>query len=177
MFLRRLVSSCAAALVSLALLSGCSSSHGIGMTDMPTAQSTSQSADGRQTTSLIAAPISYIAWPIEIVGFPISVLGWPISQEATAVCPPRPKGTASCRAQYRNDITPNPDPNPASIPGYHPSDLQSAYGLTAASSSAGGNQTVAAIVAYAPPAPGLARDLNIYRADPAPVTTSMVPAA
>jgi subtilase family serine protease len=162
-FLRRLVYACAIALAPSALLFGCSSGHG--SLPLTQTQSASQSAASSTAKSLSAFPAQIDAIPVEISALPVQINGWPVqvSAYAVAACPPAPSGTASCRTQYRSDITPNPDENPGSIPGYHPSDLQNAYGLTGASASAGSNQTVAAIVAYASWSFGFVHDLNVYR--------------
>ena len=130
---------------------------------MQTAQSASQTtvsakAIGAFPAQIVANPVDIGALPVQINGWPVSILGY-----AVAACPPAPSGIASCRTQYRSDITPDMDPNPGTIPGYHPSDLQAAYGLTGASASAGSNQTVAAIVAYSSKADAFEHDLNIYR--------------
>ena len=156
--LRRLGLACAIALAPFALLTGCSNSHSA----LPLAsatQSVSQSAGNvARPKNISAFPIDISAWPISISAYGVSVLAW-----AVAACPPAPSGFATCKAQYRSDITSNPDPNPGSIQGLHPGDLQSAYGLTGASATAGSNQTVAAIVAYASRGEGFVHDLNVYR--------------
>jgi subtilase family serine protease len=160
MFLRRLVSVCAAGLVSFAFLSGCSSSRA-GMPLVPT-----QSVSGSQVgTKHWVRPKSELAFPIDILAFNIDILGLPIDWLAysIAACGQASGTSAACHVQYRSDITPNPGSNPGSIPGYHPSDLQSAYGVTAASSSQGRGQTVAIVVAYQHSAWAVANDLNTYR--------------
>lgn len=164
MLLRRLSLACAIALAPFALLTACSSSHG--SLPLVQTQSASQSAAGSSMAkSLSAFPAQIDAIPVEIGALPVSISGWPVQISAFAVtaCPPAPSGFASCRAQYRSDITPNPDPNPGTVPGYHPSDLQNAYGLTGASLTGGSNQTVATIVAYAGHTDGFVHDLNVYR--------------
>ena len=54
-----------------------------------------------------------------------------------------------------------PSPTPSTIAGYYPSDLQSAYALTSASTNSGGSQTVAIVDAYNNPY--LAANLQTYR--------------
>ena len=74
-----------------------------------------------------------------------------------AVCGSAGAGFARCHALLRDGVTSNTT-NPA---GYHPADLQSAYNLASASSSAGGGQTVAIVDAYNDP--NAASDVGVYR--------------
>jgi len=77
-----------------------------------------------------------------------------------AVCGAAPLRVARCNSQVVVDVTGKPlvTPGPA---GFGPSDLQSAYGLTSLSSSAGGTQTIAIVDAY--DAPSAEADLGVYR--------------
>ena len=74
------------------------------------------------------------------------------------VCAAPVRGSAACDALIRTDINHSSTVNPS---GYHPTDLQSAYGLATAAASSGGNQTVAIVDAYDDPY--AASDLNVYR--------------
>lgn len=74
-----------------------------------------------------------------------------------AACGPAADSFARCHALLRDDVT----SNATSPSGYHPADLQSAYNLTSASSSAGSGQTVAIVDAYNDP--NAASDLAVYR--------------
>ncbi len=112
-----------------------------------------------------AFPITLSAFPISISAFPISLAAYPISLSAFPACTtPSNTATAQCHGEWRSDVAPNPDPAAPlyDISGYHPSDLQDAYGLTAAAVTQGANQLVAVVVAYHNPA--LQSDLNAYRA-------------
>ena len=81
------------------------------------------------------------------------------------LCPPLTAGlnAVSCHLMQRTDITANPNTSlrPAGIPGLHPSDLLTAYGLSGSVAN-GAGQTVAVVVAYDNPT--LELDLNVYRA-------------
>jgi subtilase family serine protease len=74
---------------------------------------------------------------------------------AVRVCPQRSQGHMHCLSWRRTDIS------PGAIGGYHPSDLQAAYNLAAASASGGVNQTVAVVDAYHDP--NAEADLGVYR--------------
>ena len=74
------------------------------------------------------------------------------------VCAAPARGSAACEALIRTDINHSSTVNPA---GYHPADLQSAYGLAAAAASSGGTQTVAIVDAYDDPY--AASNLATYR--------------
>ncbi|WP_348534765.1 putative Ig domain-containing protein [Kitasatospora sp. MAP12-44] len=81
-------------------------------------------------------------------------------------CPPASPGHYSCNALVRTDLKPQlarPDATRnAAVPGYGPSDLQSAYNLTSAAATAGSSgQTVAIIDAYDDPTAD--SDLAVYR--------------
>src|SRR5258708_320140 len=89
-----------------------------------------------------------------------------------AVCAlPVPAGYARCLARVRTDakvVGKIPSREPVASPnaignggGYDPPFLQSAYNLTAASSSAGRGRTVAIVDAY--DAPNAESDLAVYR--------------
>ena len=80
---------------------------------------------------------------------------------AVRVCGPASHGFARCTAWIRTDIaghfaSPNFTPS-----GYGPSSLQTAYNLTAASSTGGVGQTVAVVDAYDDP--NAESDLGVYR--------------
>lgn len=136
--------------------SACSSHAGIAsLPNVPPAATTSREVG---TLSLEAFPISIDAYPISLGAYPVSLNAYPACRPSNG-----PK-TAQCHGQYRNDIAANPNPllSASQIPGYQPSDLQSAYGLTSAASNNGSEQTVAVIAAYS--APSLEKDLAVYRA-------------
>jgi subtilase family serine protease len=84
---------------------------------------------------------------------------WPREGPAIRVCGDVAKGFARCQAWLRTDI--RGDIAPDTPGGYAPSDLQSAYGLTSASQSIGGGETVAIVDAYDDP--NVASDLDAYR--------------
>ena len=85
---------------------------------------------------------------------------WPREGPSVRVCGDVGKGFARCQAWLRTDIK---GALQANTPvGYAPSDLQTAYGLTADSKSAGVGETIAVVNAYDDP--NVASDLNIYRA-------------
>jgi subtilase family serine protease len=97
----------------------------------------------------------YRAWPRRVAVVPLRIGPGP----AAKVCPQSQQGQMRCMAWIRTDII-RPK---TSIPyGYGPSDLQSAYKLTAASSVDGGGQTVAIVDAYDDPS--AEADLTNYRA-------------
>jgi subtilase family serine protease len=85
----------------------------------------------------------------------------PTAAPVRNVCAAAAPGFASCLSEVRTDIKPHlvrPD-----VPsGYGPSDLQSAYGLAAASASNGAGTTVAIVDAYDDP--NAFADVNTYRA-------------
>lgn len=83
------------------------------------------------------------------------------SQAFLHVCGPATAGFARCHAI----INLNAHPNASSPSGYGPSDLQSAYNLTTASSTNGAGTTIAIVDAYNDPKLGYAGDdLDVYRA-------------
>jgi subtilase family serine protease len=71
-------------------------------------------------------------------------------------------GSAACNAVLHADAKWKGESSPESEAGYHPADLQSAYGLTTASAAKGTGQTVAIVDAYDDPT--AASDLATYRA-------------
>ena len=83
-----------------------------------------------------------------------------------AVCADSAVGSAHCDALSRTDLTPRtaselavtPD---ATVPGYSPANLQSAYNLASAAASNGAGQTVAIVDAYNDP--NANSDLAVYR--------------
>jgi subtilase family serine protease len=86
---------------------------------------------------------------------------WPRPGPAVRVCGDVPAGFARCQAWRRTDVNglarrDTPD-------GYGPSDLQTAYDLTADSKGDGSGQTVALVDAYHDP--DAAQDLSEYRAE------------
>ncbi|WP_439654240.1 S53 family peptidase, partial [Streptacidiphilus anmyonensis] len=80
-------------------------------------------------------------------------------------CPQAPTGFASCMALKRTDIKPQLAHGAATplatVSGYGPSQLQSAYNLASAAASNGGGETVAVVDAY--DYPSAQSDLNAYR--------------
>ena len=76
---------------------------------------------------------------------------------AARVCPDNAPGTAHCHAWIRTDVRASAAPS-----GFAPSDLQSAYNLTSASSTNGVGATVAIVDAYDDP--NAESDLGVYRA-------------
>jgi len=114
---------------------------------------------------LDASPFGGDAFPIGASAFPLGAGATPVGSDAFATCARTGDPEAArCHAEYRASIPPNGNPTtPASqILGYHPGDLQSAYGLTGPAAQAGGDQTVALIVAFHNP--NLESDLAVYRA-------------
>ncbi|MGO9977252.1 MAG: peptidase S8, partial [Solirubrobacteraceae bacterium] len=99
------------------------------------------------------------------------------SASAVAVCPTVPApGHFTCYALVEHDSPGKPSPRNArsagsfnadlaqgavNPSGYHPANLQAAYGLVAAAAKAGGTQTVAVVDAYDDP--NAAADLATYR--------------
>ena len=100
------------------------------------------------------------------VGPSVGAAGPRPSVAVRQVCGATSPGYAHCLALVRTDRNPLTASvagvSPAAISGYHPADLQSAYGLTAASASAGAGQTVAVVDAYDDPT--AESDLALYRA-------------
>lgn len=84
---------------------------------------------------------------------------WPREGPAIRVCGDVGKGFARCQAWLRTDIKGPIQPDTPG--GYAPSDLQTAYGLTADSDVNGSGKTVAVVDAY--DNPNAAADLNVYR--------------
>jgi subtilase family serine protease len=84
---------------------------------------------------------------------------WPREGPSIRVCGDVGKGFARCQAWLRTDIRGEIAPDTPG--GYAPGDLQTAYGLTSASKTAGGGETVAIVDAYDDP--NVAADLNAYR--------------
>ena len=84
-------------------------------------------------------------------------------------CPAAPVGYSSCNALIRTDVTPqlahtaaNGAVQPsATVSGYGPTQLQSAYNLASAAAANGGGQTVAVVDAFDDP--NAASDLAVYR--------------
>ena len=88
---------------------------------------------------------------------PQSISAYPICQ------PTQSKSETQCGGLISELFAPNPNKLlPTQVPGYHPSDLQSAYGVTAAAQTKGGGQTVALVTAYLDPL--VLADLTVYRA-------------
>src|SRR6202163_2526717 len=80
---------------------------------------------------------------------------------ATFGCPGLPPaGSAKCTVAINQNVPPVPDPNlsPAMIAGWHPADLQAAYGLPAQNAG----QVVAVVDAF--DSPTAESDLAVYRA-------------
>ncbi len=85
------------------------------------------------------------------------------SAKVKDVCPQNlAPGHMSCLAEARTDVVHHMGITPdASVSGYGPTQLQSAYALTSAASSGGSGQTVAIVDAYDDP--NAASDLSTYR--------------
>ena len=153
--------SCALLAVTLAVQTACSGGGGA----MPPTPHTQAVANAPQAQRTARKPLDIGAFPVEIVAFPVDIGAFPVDSEAFAVCQAQTSSSvnAQCHSQYRSAIPPNPNPalDPSLIPGYHPSDLQNAYGLASAAAAAGSGQTVAVIVGY--DAPALEADLGAYR--------------
>ena len=89
---------------------------------------------------------------------------------AVRVCPDASPGRARCMAWRRTDVR---QVRPGIVGGYSPSQLQTAYSLTAASSANGAGQVVAVVDAYDDPK--AESDLGVYRMNfglPACTTTN-----
>ncbi|HEY6327687.1 MAG TPA: S8 family serine peptidase [Candidatus Cybelea sp.] len=84
---------------------------------------------------------------------------WPRRGPSMRVCGDVGKGFARCQAWLRTDI--DGEIQPDTPGGYAPSELQTAYGLTAASKNNGAGQTVAIVDAYDDP--NAESDLGVYR--------------
>ena len=88
------------------------------------------------------------------------------SHDYRQACPAAPVGYSSCNALIRTNIKPQlakagsltPD---ATVSGYGPTQLQSAYNLASAAAADGSGQTVAVVDAYDDP--NAASDLAVYR--------------
>ncbi len=102
------------------------------------------------STSAPAAPTRATAAQLKL---------WPRQGPAIRVCGDVGRGFARCQAWLRTDI--DGEIQPGTPGGYAPSDLQTAYGLAAASRQNGAGQTVAIVDAYDDP--NVASDLNAYR--------------
>ncbi|MBV8354573.1 MAG: peptidase S8 [Candidatus Eremiobacteraeota bacterium] len=146
-------------IAALLLGAGCSSSHGAGLPPIAQANHAIQTAPSTQGST--RKPLDIGAFPADIDAFPVDMGAIPVNSSAFPVCTQQ-SGHALCHSQYRSDIPAIPVANlpQGQIPGYHPADLQNAYGLSTAI-AAGANQTIAVIVAYH--APYLASDLATYR--------------
>ncbi|MFI9274433.1 putative Ig domain-containing protein [Kitasatospora sp. NPDC052896] len=87
------------------------------------------------------------------------------AQHYREACPPASPGHYSCNALVRTDLKPQlaraGATRAATVDGYGPSQLQSAYNLTSAAASGGSGQTVAIVDAYDDPT--AESDLAVYR--------------
>lgn len=83
----------------------------------------------------------------------------PVAAENVRSCGPPIPGQAACHAILHLN---GAGPNSATPSGYGPTDLQAAYNLASASSSAGASQIVGIVDAYDDP--NAASDVNTYRA-------------
>ena len=91
------------------------------------------------------------------------------------VCSQAPVGVAACDAVLRTDLVGNAAPR-ATVSGYGPSDLRSAYNLAAASASNGAGVTVGIVDAFNDP--NAFADVNTYRAQfGEPALASCTPSA
>lgn len=88
----------------------------------------------------------------------------PQSITAFPICTGQDGTQGQCGGLINGSFTPNPNPTalPSQIAGYHPGDLQSAYGLTQASQTQGGGQIVGIVTAFHNLT--LEDDLWVYRA-------------
>ena len=86
-------------------------------------------------------------------------------QDYRHTCAAEPAGSASCLALVRTDVKPqlaHPNAVPlATVSGYGPTQLQSAYNLASAAAANGAGETVAVVDAY--DYPSAQSDLNTYR--------------
>jgi subtilase family serine protease len=110
-------------------------------------------AGGALTVVLGAAPFATSASAAPAGDPPGRAVAW------VHVCGGVPVGLARCGALLRTDVAPVAASPNATISGYGPSDLQSAYKLPSA--SAGSGQTVAIVDAYDDPS--AESDLGVYR--------------
>ncbi|MCX4745897.1 putative Ig domain-containing protein [Kitasatospora sp. NBC_01287] len=114
------------------------------------------SAAAVSVTALIAAGLSLAAAP---AGASVPALS---AQTPThQVCATPHAGQMGCLALKRTDISPELATPNATVSGYGPSQLQSAYNLASAAASSGTGQTVAVVDAFDDP--NAASDLNAYR--------------
>lgn len=135
-----------AAAAALAVLTACTKSTGV----LPQGVSSASCRPHAQPTLLTAVPTRATAARLGL---------WPREGPSIRVCGDVGKGFARCQAWLRTDI--QREIQPGTPGGYAPSDLQTAYGLTAASRDDGGGQTVAIVDAYDDP--NAASDLAAYR--------------
>ena len=100
-----------------------------------------------------------------VASAPASAAGVISSAAARHVCGTQAHGAFTCFALVRTDLAPRAarlsGVSPAAVAGYHPADLQDAYGLTAAAASNGSGMTVAVVDAYDDPT--AESDLALYR--------------
>jgi subtilase family serine protease len=127
--------------------------HGVASSPLPT---------GQQAEASSRKAMSLDAFPSAIDAFPASAGAFPMSLDAYAACEEK-EDEARCHAQWRSDLTANPDPLalPNDILGYQPSHLRHAYHVAAESAAQGGDQTIAVVVAHHDPL--VEADLNVYR--------------
>jgi subtilase family serine protease len=144
-----------AAVASVALLTACNAAGN----SLPTASTACASKTQRNISSLAqtATPQFTPATPQLETAARRGL--WPRQGPSVRVCGDVGKGVARCQAWLRTDIKGTIQPNTPG--GYAPSDLQTAYGLTADSTNNGDGRTVAVVDAYDDP--NAASDLNVYR--------------
>jgi subtilase family serine protease len=104
-------------------------------------------------------------YPVTLAAYPVSLGAFPVSLSAIPVCQPQSDNfTAQCKSAVRSSLGAIPaNVDPTLLPGYGPSHLQTAYGLTGISNSAGAGRTVAIVSAYA--SANLESDIGVYRTE------------
>lgn len=136
--------------ITLFVFCGCAGQSSVSSGLAPSEATRPNAADGAHG---LPGGNGYVAFPGE------SAKGLP---GATFACSPATiSAQAQCMIAINLNVKPNPNPNlPAvSIPGYHPNDLASAYGLPV---GAGLHRTVAIVDAFDDPT--AEADLAVYRA-------------
>jgi len=147
-----------AAAAALAALTACTKSTSV----LPLASSASCRPHTQRAVSTVSQTASTVpqypmAAPTRATAAQLGL--WPREGPSLRVCGDVGKGFARCQAWLRTDIQREIQPDTPG--GYAPSDLQTAYGLIAASKNDGDGQTVAIVDAYDDP--NAASDLSVYR--------------
>ena len=119
----------------------------------------------RRTAAAIASAAALAAFGLSAAA-PASAAAGSAGHDYRQACPAAPVGYSSCNALIRTDVKPQlakagsltPD---ATVSGYGPTQLQSAYNLASAAAANGTGQTVAVVDAFDDP--NAASDLAVYR--------------